>query len=304
MDIISYCNANPREYIYIGIGSKNRTNNLNEFTSDLDQILPCFLNTVTKTIRVIHYDPKFAPEDDNGFLYMYFTSKGFIQIDNVWVTPDFRIEVIIIPEAFTDESLFSEYIKHAINCKSQLVVQAYSGIELASMFRQLYMTFSSADQVYIKDNVLFDITYGTECNCMTPMTQFAPLINNRGTFYNFLLYTREEKLAIIGENPRIDELIVKGINQDLSKILNENSVNYRKAVRGEPLMFEGHYSQDASSEEIMTVMLKQVGNLLDVLDRLKVLTPEKRELFRTCSNNYRTTDMYKWYIEMTNLYKN
>lgn len=303
MDIVSYCNANPREYTYIGIGSKNRTNELISFTKDLDQILPCFLDTVTKTIRVIHYDPKFAPEDDNGFLYKYFTAKGFLPFNNLWVSPDFRIEVIIIPHEFTDERMFTGYIKHAINSRSQLVVQAYSGVELASMFRQLYMAFPPADQAYIKENILFDITYGTDCGCMTPMTQFAPLINKRGTFYNFLLYTREEKMAIIGENPRIDELIATGIYQDLSKILNENSVNYRKAVRGEPLMFIGHYSQDASPEEIMTVLLNQVGNLLNVLDRLKLLTPEKKNVFMTCSSNYKTTDMYKWYIEMTKLYK-
>jgi hypothetical protein len=303
MDIITYCNANPREYMYIGIGSKNRTNDLNAFTQDIDQILPCFLNKVTKTIRVIHYDPMFAPENDNGFLYMYFTSKGFKKFGDLWRTPDFRIEVIIIPESFTDENMFTEYMKHAIRCKSQLVVQAYSGIELASMFRQIYMTFPDDDRAYIKENILFDITYGTDCNCQTPMSQFAPILNSRGTFYNFLLYTREEKLAIIGENARIDQLIVKGINQDLSKILNENSVNYRKAVRGEPLMFAGEYSHNASSEEIMTAMLRQIGNLLDVLDRMKVLTPEKRTLFETCSNNYETTDMYKWYIDMTYLYK-
>jgi hypothetical protein len=68
-------------------------------------------------------------------------------------------------------------------------------------------------------------------------------------------------------------------------------------------MFIGHYSQDASPEEIMTVLLNQVGNLLNVLDRLKLLTPEKKNVFMTCSSNYKTTDMYKWYIEMTKLYK-
>jgi len=303
MNIISYCNVNPRDYTYLGIGSKNRTSDLDAFTPALDQILPCFLNTVNGTIRVIHYDPQFAPEYDNGFLSRYFARKGFIEIGGVWTTPDFRIEVIIITEMFTQESLFTDFMKHAINTRSRLVVQAYSGIELGSMYKNLYMEFSLQDQEYIKDRVLFDITYGTDCNCGTDMTKYAPIEDSQGRFMNFLLYTQEEKLANIGRHPQLDKLIYKSVCYDLSKILNENSVNYRKALKKEPLMFRGDYSHDASAEEIMAVLLNKVQNILSILDRLKMLTEEKKQLFAKCSSNYRDVDVYAWYSEMTKLYK-
>jgi hypothetical protein len=303
MNIISYCSANPRDYTYLGIGSKNRTSDLEAFTPELDQILPCFLNTVQGTIRVIHYDPQFAPEYDNGFLSRYFAKKGYIEIGGVWTTQNFRVEVIIITEMFTQESIFVEFMKHAIRTKTRLVVQAYSGIELSSMYKNLYMDFSSGDQAYIKNHVLFDITYGTDCNCATDMTKYAPLEDDEGRFLNFLLYTQEEKLANIGKHPQLDTLISKSVCYDLSKVLNENSVNYRKALKGEPLMFKGEYSQDASAEEIMAVLLNKVNNMLNILDRLKVLTPEKKELFARCSQNYRNVDVYAWYSEMTKLYK-
>jgi hypothetical protein len=73
MNLLQYCAANARDYTYIGIGSKNRTADIYNFTPDMDQILPCFLDNVKdKTIRVIHFDPLFAPEYDNGFLKRYF----------------------------------------------------------------------------------------------------------------------------------------------------------------------------------------------------------------------------------------
>ena len=65
MKIVDHCKYNHRDYTYIGIGSKNRVDNVEEFNADMDQILPCFLQKVQgKSIRCIHFDKAFNPEED------------------------------------------------------------------------------------------------------------------------------------------------------------------------------------------------------------------------------------------------
>jgi hypothetical protein len=299
MNILDYCAAYPREYTYIGIGTKNRTNDLEKFIPDFDQILPCFLDGVKKSIRAIHFDPAFRPDHDHGFLERYFQGKGFIQQEQYMWTSS-RIEVIVIPQNLSDDSFLKEMIQQTIDSSSQLVVQQFTGHELLPLFKQLYLEFNPEQQSYIRQNVLFDITYGADCNCGTPMTQYAPVVDSDGHFYNFSLFTHEEQLAFIGRHPSLDKLIAKKILASLSKILNEDSVNYRKAVRGEPLLFK---SDTTNPEEIMRTLLRRVSEILAIMDKLGILTPEKKQLFATHSQNYKELDMYKWYSDMTKLYK-
>jgi len=303
MQLDDYCKANPREYTYIGIGTKNRVDDVNAFHADIDQILPVFLNTVQKTIRVIHFDPYFAERYDNGFLSRYFLKKGFMLVDGYWISPDFRIEVIVIPENLEDDFFLKKMMMQAVRFKSQLVVQEFTGRELIPKFKHLYSQFSDADKEYIEKNVLFDITYGTECSCVTPLTKFYPIMKD-GYFLNFALYSEEKMLEMIGTHPFMDELIKKNVLKTLSRVLNEDHVNYRKAVRGEEHLFQStSYSYNSSPEEIMTVLLKRIRDILNILERLNALTQEKLDLFEAHSRNYRELDMYKWYTNMTTLYK-
>ena len=299
----NYCKANPREYTYIGIGTKNRVDDVNAFHADIDQILPVFLNTVQKTIRVIHFDPYFAERYDNGFLSRYFLKKGFMLLGDYWTSADFRIEVIIIPENLENDFFLKNMMAQAIQFKSQLVVQEFTGRELIPKFKYLYSQFSDTDKEYIEKNILFDITYGTECSCVTPLTKFYPIMKD-GYFLNFALYSEEKMLNMIGVDPKMDELIKGNVMKTLSRVLNEDHVNYRKAVRGEELLFESsNYSRNSSAEEIMTVLLKRIGDILKILQKLNALTQEKLNLFETHSRNYNEMDMYKWYTNMTTLYK-
>jgi hypothetical protein len=307
-DLISYCSSNSREYTYIGIGSKNRVNEVSKFTPDMDQIMPCFLDTIKdKTIRMIHFDPQFATEDNN-FLTRYFNSKGFSVQDigghRSWVSSDFRIEVIIVSEMFDENSLFLKaMMSQAIKYKSKLVVQMYTGSSMDKLFKNLYYCFIESEKQYIRDNILFDITYG-DSHCMTNMTENAPMIDKNGKFYNFLLYSENDMFNSIGLLPKMDELIKVHVMKKLSTILNENHVNYRKAVRGEPLLFNSpYYGIFAKAEEIMQVLLGQTRDLLSLLEKLGSLSKEKQDLFNVCSKNYNEMDMYKWYSEMTKLYK-
>jgi hypothetical protein len=300
-NILNYVQANPREYTYLGIGSKNRTNDLTKFTPDLDQILPCFLKDVKKTIRVIHFDPAFS--NDYNFLSSYFKSKGFTNDGHVWISEDFRIEVIICPQMFDFEDDFIRpLIRQTIEHKAQLVVQAYTGWELSNIFKKLYGEFEGRDKEYIRQNVLFDITYGTECHCMTNMTEHAPMLDKNGKFYNFILYNEAEILQSIGLHPRMNKLIEIHIMKKLCTVLNEDHVNYRRAIRGEELLFKNK-PYDTNPEDIMNSLLTTVREILNILNKLGSLTDDKRTLFETHSRNYRDMDMYKWYTNMTKLYK-
>jgi len=309
MDLPKYCSANMREYTYIGIGSKNRVNNVEDFNADMDQIMPCFLNTVpNKTIRAIHFDPLFE-NDTNNFLTKYFNSKEFtetkIGVHRAWVSTNLRIEVIIVADMFDENTTFlRDMIRLTIDHKTQMVVQLYNGQELAPLFQNLYYMFANSEKKYISQNVLFDITYGGESHCMTPMSKHFPMVDNNGKFYNFLLYDEQEMLSSIGILPKMDKLIENYIMKKLSTILNENHVNYRKSVRGEAHLFKSKdYGMFASPDEIMAVLLTKTRCILDILSKLGSLTIEKQDLFNTCSNNYKDIDMYKWYSDMTKLYK-
>jgi len=305
MNILEYCNANTRDYTYIGIGSKNRYSDLKMFTPEIDQILPCFLETVTGTIRVIHFDPYFAPEHDNGFLMKYFKAKGFHKSDDyIWLTSDHRIEVLIIPQMFDDKNFLYKMTEQAIKYSTKLVVQKYTGQELVAEFKGMYGWFSTEHKKYIRNNVLFDITYGSNCHCMTNMKEHGPMVDKNGNFYNFVLYDEEEILNSIGLLPKMDRFIEQHYTAKMAKILNEHHVNYRRAIRGEPLMFPStKYPSDALPQVIMNYLLYEVNLILKILGKLGAVTDEKKQIFSIYSTNYMEIDMYKWYTEMTKLYK-
>ena len=302
MNILDHCKYNIRQYTYVGVGSKNRVNTLEEFDGDMDQILPCFLEKVQgKTIRCIHFDEQFKPEYDKGFLVDYFISKGFKQTcDNVWLSIDSRIEVIIMPINLIDDVFFRKMIMLMLQHSTQMVVQMFTGRELVPTFKTIYNRFDNDTKSYIKKNVLFDITYGTDCHCMTPMTQYEPLVDKNGKFYNFVLYDENDILKSIGVHPKMDKYIADYFNKKLSKLLNDDHVNYRRAIRGEPFLFPTTFR---TAQDIMDNLLMKVEGILDIQEKLGTLTEEKREIFKTYSKNYNEVDMHKWYSAMTILYK-
>jgi len=302
MDIVSYCKYNPRSYTYVGIGSKNRVDVLEDFHKDMDQILPCFIWKVqSNTIRCLHFDEQFGPEFDKGFLSKYFTSKGFRQEKpNIWLSSDSRIEVIIVPENLNDNNFLYKMMCQALQFSTKLVVQKFNGGELVSIFQSLYEKFNDDAKAYIKHHVLFDITYGVDCHCHTPMTQYEPLLDKNGNFYNFILYNEVEILKSIGLLPKMDKLIADYFNKKLSKLLNEEHVNYRKAVRGEEFLFPTRFTKP---HEIMNNLLLEIKSILTIQEKLGILTDEKRQIFSEHSKNYSEIDMYKWYSNMTKLYK-
>lgn len=297
--LLEHCSLNTYHYTYIGIGSKNRTEDLEKFDADMDQILPCFLTQIkNKMIRAIHFDSRFA--ENTEFLDKYFKAKGFVKVDNFWRSNN--MEVIIYPENMDNDKWFlNEMIKQSAYDRTKLVVQYFTGMDCIPLFKEIYEESSEKD--HIKKNVLFDITYG-EGHCMTPMTKYFPMLDPNGDFYNFMFYSEAEMINMIGVLPQMDGLIKDYVMKKLSKTLNEDHVNYRKAIRGERFLFNtSDYSMFSTPDEIMGVLLAKISSLLDLLQKLGSLSKEKQDLFAECSENYRDVDVYKWYSAMTKLYK-
>ena len=306
-DLLDYYKKSPYEYMYVGIGSVNRTTDLEKFNADTDQILPVFLDSVKSTIRILHLDPAFNYECNDGFLDKYFKSKNFTQTKlgdhQTWFSMDNRIEVIVIPTIYTDDYrwVLHELINQTLANSSKLVVQQYCGPELIPTFERILPKFKGTK---ILKHVLFDFTYGEACHCMTPMTQYAPIMDENGDFYNLVFYSEEKLLTLVGKSPKIDKHIKTRILQSFAKTLNQHHVNYRRATRGEARMFDTHlYTENTPPNLIMKILLNELSKYMRVLDKLNYLTTEKFHIFNVCSQNYETVDLYKWYTEMAKICK-
>jgi len=134
------------------------------------------------------------------------------------------------------------------------------------------------------------------------MKEYAPMLDKDGNFYNFTLYDDQEIMDSIGILPNMDKLITKHYISKLSTVLNENHVNYRKAIRGEPQMFPcRHYSYTCHPQVIMDYLLSEIRTILQVFDKLGILTDEKKQIYSIYSTNYMDMDLYKWYTGMSKL---
>ena len=303
LDILRYTNVNRRDYTYIGIGTYYRFPNLKEYTEKYHQILPPFLNSIKgKTIRAINFDPAFSR--DTGFLKEFFESKGYVFDGLAWHSPDFQIEVLIISRTFEFSDEFIKcMIRQAMALKTQLVVQSYAGQEIMPEFVNLYNQFPKDEQEYIKRNVLFDFTYGKDCNCSTNMLEHSHILDKDGSFLNIAIYDEFDLLGSIGVHPRLDERIEDYMRKKISKILNDDHVNYRRSVKKEPLLFLDRGYDGSSPELIMALLLERLEEALKILQRLGKLPGEKIQLFETHKKNYKDIGLHEWYSNMTQLYK-
>lgn len=307
MEIFNQVFNKNYDYTLFNIGSSPRTLKLDEFTPDVDQLLPVFmldiLKNTQKSFYIVHVDPAFNYPGVPEFLNTYFTSKGFHK-DGGWISSDGRVEVKIIPELFsfvTHTSIIHQLIMQTITNPIKLIVQQYSGPELLPEFEKF---LNSEFRDIILKNVLFDITYGADCHCMTPLTQHAPIFDKNADFCNLAFYDEAHSIELIGIDKRIDKLIRIRILKRFSQILNDNHVNYRKALNGDTHLFPSSlYSGKETPDKIMEILLKELSGYMRVLDKLDWLTPEKKQIFSEYSTNYKSIDVYKWYSEMSKIYR-
>jgi hypothetical protein len=283
--------------MYVGIGSCPHALTLDEITDEWDQILPVFIRK-TKA-EIIHYDPMF--ERQNEFMKLYFEDKGFTYMGNYrWTSPLHTVTLISKridhPE---DDFILDAHIKEALQNDIKLVVQEFTGTELTQTLKAAYE--KTKDSSKFKRDILFDITYGTACHCMTNMVKYKPLYKNNGDFINLLLSSDDEILSHIGASPEIDEFIKIRFVRKYLDLVNQQ-VDYRRRLQGNTVLFPCESYGDTSSPDVIMAYIKDnLRPILNVLDQLGMITSRKQGLLDNLFINYKDYDVYKWNDTMRNI---
>jgi len=284
---------------YVGIGSCPHHETLEEITDAWDQLIPVFIRG--QKAKVIHYDPSFGRREE--FIDRYFETKGFKKVEaNHWVSD--LMDVTVNTEAFhhsQDDYILEALAEKAIVTDTKLIVQEFTGTELINSFKAAYEKSSSQEN--FKRNVLFDITYGTDCNCMTDMTKYKPIYNAQGDFINFLLYSEKDLLPLIGFSTAVNTLIKKYYVKKYLEIINQQ-VDYRRKLNGSTVLFPcAAYSDSSTPDEIMAYLQSQIRPIIEIFDKLGLMTLKKWDLIQNLLSNYKSYDIYKWNSAMVNLSK-
>jgi len=286
--------------MYVGIGSCPHASSLDEITDEWDQILPVFIRK-TKA-EIIHYDPMF--ERQNEFMKLYFEDKGFTYMGNYrWTSPLHTVTLISKridhPE---DDYILDAHIKEALRNDIKLVVQEFTGTGLTQTLKTAYE--KTKDSSKFKRDILFDITYGTACHCMTNMVKYKPLYDNNGDFINLLLSSDDEILSHIGASPEIDEFIQIRFVRKYLDLVNQQ-VDYRRRLQGNTVLFPCEsYGHTSSPDVIMAYIKESLRPVLNVLDQLGMITSRKQGLLDNLFINYKDYDVYKWNDAMRNIVSN
>ena len=314
--IAQYLIANQRDYTYVGIGSAPRTAILEDLNSVLDQIIPEFVRDVientNKTITLVHFDPRF--NDFMDFLLEYFDAQPYNIIHdkseyfNKWISTDYRIEILMFNFSIYNPNhdwFYEQLINSTISKKNQLVVQQFTGLELTPIFKNLYKNTINKD--IFKQKVLFDITYGSECNCMTDMSKYKPLHFADGNFINIQLMEISELRSLFNTNEIINTFIKNHYIKEYRKIIDIIPVDYRRKMKIENdetvlklTNYKDKYTIDSSYEEIIEILKTELIPIISIFREIKFMTPEKETILHEILTNYKNytltskPDVYKW----------
>ena len=317
--ILEYTSTSPKDLTYIGIGTNPHKDldSLSEKDRDFwDQVIPVFINEIIdtgKSIRMIHIDPTYYTimsmmEYFSRRGYKYDTSLGF----NRWSKDNNRIEILIFPIAFEHFKFVNEQFRHlphnnippddwflemiteqTILQGGQLILQEFTGYETNDLFKKIFD--KTPNKELFKKKILFDVSYGNS-SCMLDLTKYKPFYDKNGDFLNFILYTRDEILQIVGTHAGMDELIKKYFLKEYRDILNNHQVNYRRKLKGDKLLFPNkYYDESATPDDIMKVLQKLLSERYDIFRKMKLISAEKEQEITQLFENYRTIDPYRWH---------
>ena len=282
---------------YVGIGSCPHATTLQELTDEWDQILPMFIRGLDA--KIFHYDPEFERRQE--FMKTYFEDKGFTMVDPFhWITG--TVEVTLYPKRFEhpdDDHLLEEMAEEAIKTNIKLVVQEFTGGSLTELLKATYKKTSSTSS--FKRNVLFDITYGTDCHCMTNMVKYKPLYDEKGDFINFLLYKEADIKSSIGLSPELNDLIKDYFVKQYLSIVNQQ-VDYRRRLTGDTVLFAcDGYGDTSTPDEIMAYLKSKMLPLLDIFDSLGLMTSQKWGQVWNLFEMYKSYNVYDWNTMMVKM---
>jgi hypothetical protein len=324
-NVHEYSSVNPRDLTHIAIGSSPRYGDMTKFIPEIDQLLPQFMlkeiKTTTKTIRIIHIDE--FTERSLPFLHEYFASFSAKNLNfthdnsegmNIWTTDDQRIEIIFLfiqlnhglrvhsnPDAQNDSWFIEKMIETTLDNKNQLIVQEYTGHELTDLFKMLYR--ANGRKELFKNNILFDVTYGNDCSCMTNMTIHFPRYKPDGTFYNFLLYNDKEMHEFVGIDDKINDILKVYFLKKYNHDLDFYHVNYRRKMIGTSSMYNFPNYDSLSADEIMKMLIEKLKPSITIFELLGFIDHGKSVEINDLFNDYKNYDMYEWRTSMMNIFK-
>jgi F0F1-type ATP synthase delta subunit len=300
-----HINYDPVNYTYIGIGTASqRTKNLHEYTDDLNQLYPKFIQKTKGTIRIIHIDPAFAEDSHKKFINHFFVLHGFTYDTKNLKYVKQNNEVIIIPKMLEDRNDFLTEISLTIaKQNNKLVVQQYTGHELIKSFQEMYESLSDNERINVRSNILWDFTYGLDCSCWTKMTKYQPIVHGE-SFFNIVCMTEYEIRCFINYQPEIDEIIVNMYSIKYCEILDLHHVNYRRKMIGiNNHICNSEYTQYANPSEIMKSLIQLIIPVIEILNKTLKISNEKQQEQLNTLKNYKSHDPYKWYTFMKSFYK-
>ena len=284
MDMNHILRQEPRDFTYIGIGSCPQR----ELNDETDQILPVFLQELKSTsIRAIHFDPMFKMDEMDA----YFKTKNIPRkSETTWSNGS--IEIILSKEPIyhpEHDWFLKEMVDKVLEAGGRLVVQEFTGRELSDTCKLIYTSILSKN--IFRKKILFDITYGEACHCVTNMTKYKPLYDAEGNFYNFTLYSLKEMIGYIGISKQIDAIIYSYFYKEYKTILNDMHVNYRRNLMK---------MDNATGEDPDEIMVSLQHKLKSFFPILRALVNLKEVELCALFDNYRVYDIYKWYNLVNN----
>jgi len=308
-ELENYIRANPRN-TYFGIGSAPHNEDLITREVKWDQIMPVFLldefERNTEPWRIIHFDPHYG--NKINFLKDYFTKRFNLIYDNsegyhMWRSEDHRIEVLIFDRYFnhlnphrTDEDdLFLHDMNESILASNtKLIVQEYTGHDLKDISMKLYRMSSNPEK--FKKKILYDITHGEDCHCMTDLSKYKPFYDKDGNFINIALFNETDLLNVYGTRAEINDIVKKHFIKKLKQIVNDDHVNYRRRLlnMGGNLFRTHRYGDESTPDQIMKSLQDQIMEIISIFKVLKLMTPNKERVLEIIMTRYREIDPYKW----------
>lgn len=299
--ILRAISLEPMDITYLGIGSSPHLTEEQTLDAKRDQLIPvCFHEGIVnekKSIRIVHFDPYF--DQDLPFLQSYFEKWGLLQMEAEgyfhWINE--TMEVIVVADRLDHEKdywFFESLCETILNTKGTLVIQEYTGYELKDLNQKLFTSCPQKEK--FKRRILLDMTYGTDLGCSTDMSKVQPFYDYNGGFLNVHFLTETDAKHYIGVSIKLDNLLKQKYRALYFQSLNRLHVDYRRKLKGDPLLYgDPSYTEHSSPELIMNVLQTRLHELLDLLLLLRVVSRETIDTLLPVFTNYKSYDPYKWY---------
>ena len=306
--LLSDIEKSKYETIYIGIGTSARKYTLEEYDDDMNQLYPIFMRTLYKDTQklLVHFDEHFNSKDQQEFIQVYLKSNEFQNITSgIWYSPKQKCKAIIVSNHLSIDERFdilNKISRTTLKTNAKIIAQEFTGRELVPSFKQLFQQeFSLKEKEILRNNIVWDITYGQDCHCMTPLTQYKPIMKDSQNFFNIWSYSNEELIKYINYSPETDKILYQYFYKQFRKIIDTHHVNYRRKLLGDTLLTPTNgYNENSSPTQIMDYIIKELDPMIRILFKLSSMTQIEKDSFTFKLISYKNYDPYKWYKEIVN----